>query len=90
MQIRRDQMAIFDERAEALLTSQMVDHLENFAPKHSEVIGRENVKLVVQTGISRARAYGFTLTGPIRFFAVLYSRQRFGGRSSGSRKCVFP
>jgi hypothetical protein len=71
--IRREQIARFDAEAEKVLVARMVQHLGTFAPRHSQVIGREKLEIVAATGIARARTYGFTVMGPIQFFVEMMS-----------------
>jgi hypothetical protein len=49
-------------------SEEMVEHLHQFAPQHCRVIGRPRVRRVVDHGIGRAKQYGFTNRGPLRFY----------------------
>ncbi len=49
----------------------LVEHIKEFAPKHAEVIGDGNVRETGKTGIERAKEYGFSKRGPIRFYVEL-------------------
>ena len=46
----------------------MVAHLAKYAPKHCEVIGQDAVRAAIRLGIDRARTYGLTNRGPVRFY----------------------
>src|SRR6187431_1511713 len=46
----------------------MVAHLAKYAPKHCEVIGQDAVREAIRLGIDRARTYGLTNRGPVRFY----------------------
>lgn len=49
----------------------MVVHLREFAPRHSEVIGDSWTRRTIQLGIQRARAYGVTNLGLLQFYVEL-------------------
>src|SRR5271165_637962 len=49
----------------------MVEHLFQFAPRHSEVVGVECVRNTARMGIERAAKYGFDNRGPVRFYIEL-------------------
>lgn len=46
----------------------MVAHLAKYAPKHCEVIGEDAVRAAIRLGMDRARTYGLTNRGPVRFY----------------------
>ncbi|MEZ4313049.1 MAG: hypothetical protein R3F14_33930 [Polyangiaceae bacterium] len=64
----------------------MVIHLREFVPKHSEVIGEEWVRRSIRVGIQRARSYGVTNPGLLRFYVELMFM--FGGRFDRSAVSV--
>jgi hypothetical protein len=66
--IRKEQMEVFEQAALRTFEDQMVEHLKEFAPKHCEVLGESGVRQVVRLGMERARRYGFTNRGPVRFY----------------------
>jgi hypothetical protein len=55
----------------------MVVHLHDFAPRHTEVIGDDWVRRSIRLGIERAAAYGVTNPGLLRFWVELMFM--FGG-----------
>jgi hypothetical protein len=63
------------EMAQALALEQfeddMVVHLHDFAPRHAQVIGDDWVRRTIQLGIARARPYGVTNLGLLRFYVEL-------------------
>ncbi len=62
------QMPAFDDLGLRSFENDMVEHLKDFASKHCEVIGEVNVRQVTRLGIKRAKGYGFTNRGPVRFY----------------------
>lgn len=69
--IRPEQDEAFRRAALRGFEDEMVEHLKKFAPKHCEVIGEPVVRKVIGLGMERARTYGFTNRGPVRFFLEL-------------------
>ena len=66
--IRKEQMEVFEEAALQDFEDEMVEHIKQFTPKQSEVIGEDNVRQVVRMGMEKAEAYSFTKQGPVRFY----------------------
>ena len=71
LEIREEQMAVFDQAARKSFEDEMVQHLAEFVPKQCEVIGEQQVRKVIQLGIERARIYSLTIRGPVRFYIEL-------------------
>lgn len=71
LKIRDEQIKAMADAALQNFEKEMVQHIKEFAPKHSEVIEDEGVREVVRLGIERAGDYGFTKRGPIRFYIEL-------------------
>jgi hypothetical protein len=69
--IRTEQMAALAATAAGSFETELVQHIKNFAPRHSEVVGTEAIRETVRGGMERARKYGFTNRGPSRFFVEL-------------------
>ena len=69
--IRNDQIDTLEQFAVKDFENELVGHLKEFAPKHSEVIEESGVREVVKLGIKRAESYGFTNRGPIRFYVEM-------------------
>lgn len=61
------------ERSLALerFEDEMVVHLNGFVPRFSEVLGPHGVRRAVRFGIERARVYGVTNPGLLRFYVEL-------------------
>jgi hypothetical protein len=73
MIIRSKQFEILKTHDNAGFVAEMADHLRWFAPKICEVVGKPGVHRIAESGILRARDYGLTNRGPIRFFLELIS-----------------
>jgi hypothetical protein len=71
LQIRPEQMAVFDEDALKRFEDEMVAHSKEFSPMLTEVLGDEQLRLAVRDAIIRSAAYGFSFRGPIRLFIEL-------------------
>jgi hypothetical protein len=71
LEIREEQMAVFDQAARKTFEDEMVEHLAEFVPKQCEVIGEQQVRKVIQLGVERARIYSLTNRGPVRFYIEL-------------------
>jgi hypothetical protein len=71
MQIRSEQMLVFEDAALRKWTEDMVEHAREFAPQHTAAAGEENVRLAVRSVIQRTQQYGFTDRGPCRLFLEL-------------------
>jgi len=68
LEIRDEQMAVFEQAALKNFEGEMVEHLKKFSPQHCEVMGEPRVRSVIQLGMARAKTYGFTNRGPVRFY----------------------
>ncbi|HEX8199366.1 MAG TPA: hypothetical protein VF590_02685 [Isosphaeraceae bacterium] len=66
--IRREQLEVFERTALRQFEDEMVVHLHRMAPKHTDGIGESGLRQVVKDGVERAKTYGFTDRGPVRFF----------------------
>jgi hypothetical protein len=71
LKIRSEQMKVFEQASSRSFEDLMVQHIKEFAPKHVEAIGDQVVHQIVVSGIERAREYGFTTRGPVRFYIEL-------------------
>jgi len=71
LKIRKEQIDVFEQAALCNFEDLMVEHLKQFAPKHAEVLGEPRVRQVITLGMERARKYGFTNQGPVRFYLEL-------------------
>ena len=71
LKIRDSQMKTLEDAALQRFENELIEHIKEFAPKHSEVIEEEGVREVVRLGMERAGKYGFTKRGSIRFYVEL-------------------
>lgn len=71
MQIRGEQMKVFEQAALRSFEDEMVAHSKNFSPRLCEVIGDEQLRVALRSAMDRAGSYGFTNRGPIRLFIEL-------------------
>jgi hypothetical protein len=71
LQIRREQVAVFDRIALGKFEDELLAHLKTFAGRHCEIIGDEGTRQVIQLGLRNSAKYGFTLRGPIRLYVEL-------------------
>ncbi len=69
--IRAEQMDIFQKTALLSFEDQMVAHLAEFSPPLYRTVGEEQMRKVVQLGMSQATKYGFTYRGPVRLYLEL-------------------
>lgn len=69
--IRAEQMESFKKAALLSFEDQMVRHLAEFSPPLYKTVGEEQMRKVVQLGISQAAKYGFTYRGPVRLYLEL-------------------
>jgi hypothetical protein len=66
--IRNAQLEALRAAPRQVFEDSMVAHLAKYAPKHCEVIGQQAVRTAIRLGIDRARSYGLTNKGPVRFY----------------------
>lgn len=69
--IRQDQAEAFRQHHLKKFEDEMVEHLQKFCPRYWSVMGEADGRRVIQLGIERARKYGFTNRGPVRFYIEL-------------------
>lgn len=69
--IRNDQIDELNQLADRRFESEMVDHLKEFAPELSQILGEPAIRQVIRIGIKRADSYGLTNRGPTRFYIEL-------------------
>ena len=68
LQIREEQMAVFEQAALRRFEDEMVVHSKIFSPRLCEVLGEEQLRVALRRAIARAGGYGFSYRGPIRLF----------------------
>jgi hypothetical protein len=66
--IREDQLEILDRYQLQKFEDELVEHLQEFAPRHWKAIGDETGRGVIRLGFKQAERYGFTNRGPVRFY----------------------
>jgi hypothetical protein len=71
LRVRDEQMKVFEKVALRNFEDEMVVHFHQFAKRHCEVIGDENVREVIRLGMERAKMYGLTNRGQVRFYIEL-------------------
>jgi hypothetical protein len=68
LQIREEQMVVFEQAALRRFEDEMVVHSKEFSPELCEIIGDEQLRVALRQAMARAARYGFTYRGPIRLF----------------------
>lgn len=69
LKITPDQFDTFEKKAEQDFEDELLKHLKTvFAPRHVQGLGDERVRGLIQAGLTKARSYGFTLRGSLRFY----------------------
>lgn len=71
LRMTQEQIRFLQYSAWEVFVAEMVKHMWTFAPNHCRVIGEAQVRRVVGLGLERAKAYGFTYRGPLRFYLEL-------------------
>ena len=69
--IRSQQMKVLEEAVWRNFEQEMVEHARAFSPRLSEVIGDDQLRTAVRSGIARARTHELTRRGPIRLYIEL-------------------
>jgi hypothetical protein len=71
VKIRTEQIEALSANAGSQFELQMCEHLAEFAPLESKMLGRERMRAFVREGMKRAAAHKFTQRGPVRFYLDL-------------------
>jgi len=66
--IRKQQIELFEEVRSPEFEDYMVAHLKDFTPLHSASLREPGIRTLISVGIERARKYGFTWRGPVKFY----------------------
>jgi predicted transcriptional regulator len=69
--IRETQMAAFEQAALRNFENRLLGHLEEFFPKHREVLGEEQMRKVIRLGIERAESYGLVSERDLHLYVGL-------------------
>jgi hypothetical protein len=68
--IRRAQIDVFED-ARPEFENQLIRHLQEFSPLHSELSGEQGVRPIVRGAVERAANYSWTRRGPVQLFVDL-------------------
>lgn len=72
MRLRQRTMdAIAAALAQEAFAESIIPHLQHFSPRHASMLGERGLRDVVELGIERARPYGLTNPGVLRFYVEL-------------------
>jgi hypothetical protein len=71
LHLLRKQLEAFGLLARQDFVEEMIEHLRGFAPDHAKSLGTTALRQIVETGLDRARHYGFTQRGPVQFYIEL-------------------
>jgi len=66
--IRKQQIETFEEARSPEFENYMVAHLKEFSPLHSVSLGEAGIRGLIIAGMERAKRFGFTRRGPVRFY----------------------
>ncbi len=69
--IQKIQIEAFEQAALKRFEDEMVAHCRQFAAKLFEIRGEDCIREVVRLGMARAKQYGLTNRGPMRFYIEL-------------------
>ncbi len=71
LRIQPKQLTTFQAMAMRDFEDRMLEHIKAFSPRHSRVLSPEQLRGVIQGGLTRARAHGFTSERSIRYWVEL-------------------
>jgi len=60
MRLRKEQIEAFSAAARQEFEDRMVEHLNEFFPRHCKAMGEEGVRQEIRHGVARARTYEIT------------------------------
>lgn len=66
--IRGQQRETLRQAALRSFATEMVEHCHQFSPRLCRVLGKDQVRVVVDRGIAAAASHGFTKRGPVRLY----------------------
>jgi hypothetical protein len=66
--LRKQQIEVFEKARSPEFDDYMVAHLKDFSPLHSASLSEAGIRKLISAGIERARKYGFTWRGSIKFY----------------------
>ena len=69
--IRKEQKDVMEAAAAVSFESELAGHIKDFSPLHADAIGDDAINNAVRLGIERAKTYGLTKRGPVRFFVEM-------------------
>lgn len=71
MIIRSEQMNAFSRAMLRAFEDEMVEHLAGFSPPLFKLVGAEQLRKAVRSGVARAGRYGIDCRGPLRLYLEL-------------------
>jgi hypothetical protein len=71
MVIRNVQMKAFQQYADVAFELEMADHLRDLAPVRTRALKQDTLRQLVSDRLHKAKRYGFTRRGPLRFYLDL-------------------
>ncbi|WP_129579793.1 MULTISPECIES: hypothetical protein [Sorangium] len=71
MKIHSDQLTVFQQDALRRFEMDMVEHLRQFSPIHSDLMGDRALRELIRFGADQANRYGFSKRGPVRLYIEL-------------------
>jgi len=69
--IRSEQVLVFEVAAAKAFERELLQHFEAFSPRLYEIRGQDVFLRLIRQGLDRARGYGLTNRGPLRFYIEL-------------------
>ena len=69
--MRDAQMATFEQAAIHNFENRLLEHLEEFFPRHCEILGEEQVRKVIRLGIEQAEKYGLVSERDLHLYVGL-------------------
>lgn len=69
--MRETQMATFEQAAVHNFENRLLEHLEEFFPRHCEILGEEQARKVIRLGIERAKQYDFVSERDLHLYVGL-------------------
>ena len=69
--IRETQMMAFEKAAIRNFENRMIEHLEEFFPRHCAILGSDQVRKVIRLGLERAEKYGLISERDVHLYVGL-------------------
>jgi hypothetical protein len=68
LKIRTAQVEAFEQVRLPEFEDHMVEHMREFSPLHSKSLGEEGMRVLIRTGMERAKKHGFTQRNTVGFY----------------------